>query len=227
MPEKDNDGKVYFGRYISGFDPYMQDGSSGDSYGSFFILDRYTDQIVCEYFGRPLKISIVHEQLRRALMFFNARCNYENAIKGAFDYFEKMNSLYLLCDTPENIYDKIADKAVLNRKKGTPANQAINSRARELILEWLYTPTSEESNIMNMHSIKSIGLLDELIGWNIKGNYDRVSSLGMLMILRENMHRIPTKRHEVTEARNDDIAAFLLSAYRGKNVYNQNNYNKV
>ena len=32
---------------------------------------------------------------------------------------------------------------------------------------------------------RSIGLINEAIAWNIEGNFDRISAMGMLMILRE------------------------------------------
>jgi len=41
--------------------------------------------------------------------------------------------------------------------------------------------------ILKLHTIRSIALLKEAIKWNIDGNFDRISSMGILMIYREEM----------------------------------------
>lgn len=70
-------GKPYSYRYIAGNDPYDDDSSTTVSLGSMFILDMWTDRIVFEYTGRPPFAADFYEICRRALLFYNARMNYE------------------------------------------------------------------------------------------------------------------------------------------------------
>jgi hypothetical protein len=141
-----------------------------------------------------------YENVRRLLIYYNAKCNYENDCKGMGTYMNNTFSSYLLCDTPKVVADKVIDKVVLNRGKGSPGTQGINKWARELILIWLVTKISADSELTNLHTIRSIPLLQELIYWHKDGNFDRVSGLGMLMLLKEDMmHFDPEESHKALE----------------------------
>ena len=196
MPELDRDGKPFNGRYIASQDPYDDDSAETMSLGSTFILDLWTDKVVAEYTGRPMFADDYYETSRRLCLFYSARMNYENNKKGLFGYFSKMNCLYLLTDTLEFLKDKDMVKGQLygNKAKGTNATTPINAYARTLIRNWLLKPVvtiqvvdgeEQEVTVPNLMFIKSKALLQELAQWNPDGNFDRVSSLGMLMLLRE------------------------------------------
>lgn len=196
MPELDRDGKPFNGRYIASQDPYDDDSAETMSLGSTFILDLWTDRIVAEYTGRPMFADDYYETSRRMCLFYNARMNYENNKKGLFAYFSKMNCLYLLTDVLEFLKDKDMVKGQLygNKAKGVNATAPVNAYARTLIRNWLLKPVvtvqvidgeEQEVTVPNLMFIKSKALLQELAQWNPDGNFDRVSSLGMLMLLRE------------------------------------------
>ena len=196
MPETDSAGKVFSNRYIAGCDPYDDDSSETMSLGSIFILDLWTDTIVAEYTGRPTYADEFYEKCRLLCLFYNARLNYENNKKGLFSYFSKMNCLYLLTDVLEYLRDKDMVKGTFfgNKSKGTNATLPINNYARSLIRNWLILPKPTiqtidgediETTTYNLNFIKNRALLQELSQWNIDGNFDRVSALGMLMLLRE------------------------------------------
>lgn len=196
MPELDRDGKPFNGRYIAAQDPYDDDSSETMSLGSTYVLDLWTDKIVAEYTGRPMFADDYYENSRRLCLFYNARMNYENNKKGLFAYFSKMNCLYLLTDVLEFLKDKDMVKGQLygNKSKGTNATLPINSYARTLIRNWLLKPVvtiqvidgeEQEVTVPNLMFLKTKALLQELSQWNPDGNFDRVSALGMLMLLRE------------------------------------------
>lgn len=196
MPDTDSTGKVFSNRYIAGCDPYDDDSSETMSLGSIFILDLWTDTIVAEYTGRPTYAEEFYEKCRLLCLFYNARLNYENNKKGLFSYFSKMNCLYLLTDVLEYLRDKDMVKGTFfgNKSKGTNATLPINNYARSLIRNWLILPKPTiqtidgedvETTTYNLNFIKNRALLQELSQWNIDGNFDRVSALGMLMLLRE------------------------------------------
>lgn len=206
MPLTDSEGKVYENRYIAGADPYDNDESTTTSLGSIIMLDLWTDRIVAEYTGRPAMADDYFEICRRMCLFYNARLNYENNKKGLFSHFSTMNSTYLLTDVLEILVDKQMMKpgGVGNTAKGTNASQAINGWARQLINKWLLTPQTtvitengeeKEVTLHNLNFIKGLALLIELSQWNPFKNFDRVSALGMLMLLREDKLRLMGGRY--------------------------------
>jgi len=199
-PVAGEDGEVPYGLYLSGNDAYDHDDSTTDSLGSTFIMNKVTGRIVAEYTGRPLTANMYYENVRRLLIYYHAKCNYENDCKGMGTYMNNSFASYLLCDTPKVVADRVVDKIVLNRGKGSPGTQGINKWARELILIWLVTKISNDSELTNLHTIRSIPLLQELIYWHKDGNFDRVSGLGMLMLLKEDMmHFDPEESHKALE----------------------------
>lgn len=226
LPEKDKNGKVFYDRYIASSDPFDDDSAETLSLGSTFILDLWTDTIVAEYTGRAQFADDYFEKTRLLCLFYNARLNYEQNKKGIYAYFSKMNCLYLLFDT----FDYLRDKDLIrvkggylgNKSKGVNATAPINNYARTLIRDWLIKPfvkietvdgEDKEVTIMNLQRIKNLALLIELSQWNPDGNYDRVSSLGMLMIAREDrmiscggdINRVIHRVEDTTNLANDDF----------------------
>lgn len=196
LPEKDKSGRVFDNRYILGCDPYDDDESNTMSLGSVWVLDLWTDRIVAEYTGRPMFADDFYEICRKLCLFYNGRMNYENNKKGLFAYFSKMNCLYLLTDVLDFLKDKdmIKGGSYGNKMKGTNATLAINAYARNLLRSWLLKPVTivqvidgeeKEVTVLNLYTLRSRALIKELIMYNPEGNFDRISAMGMLMLLRE------------------------------------------
>ena len=184
-PITNRDGVVAPGLYISGNDNYDHDQSTTDSLGSSFVMNRLTERIVAEYTGRPQVASMFYNTNRYLLQYYNAIQNFENNLQGLRNDARKYHAEYLLCDTPDIIKDKIDDKRVLGRGKGTPGTTPIKKYGRELILEWLMREAEPNTGILNLHRIRSVALLDELIYYNDKGNFDRIDALIYMLILHE------------------------------------------
>jgi len=218
------DGIVPGGIYIAGVDPYSDDKALfSNSLGSCFIMNRMTDRIVAEYTARPKTTYQYFENVRKLLLFYNASCNYESTRKGMFAYFERMSSLHLLCDMPQFLKDQQITRveAVGNNAKGTPGSENVNSFARDSIINYCATQAyDKEPGVTNVYTIRSIGLLKELISWNTKGNFDRVSSLGMLMVLRESLCKHRASYEEEDELEKDDFFT------RNDGTFFQSIYNK-
>lgn len=190
-----NTGKPYNDRYILGADPYDDDESNTMSLGSIFVLDLWTDRIVAEYTGRPPFADDYYEICRKLCLFYNGRLNYEYNKKGLFSHFSTRNSLYLLTD----VLDFLKEKQMMkdgygNKSKGTNASPAINAYARSRLRSWLLAPVpimqtidGEEKEVMvpRLFTVRNRALLKELINYNSEGNFDRISAMGMLMLLRE------------------------------------------
>jgi hypothetical protein len=184
-PVRNKDGTIPYGMYISGNDNYDHDQATTESLGSTWIMSRVTERLVAEYTGRPATASMFYNTNMYLLMYYNAIQNFENNLKGLHSYMKKMHAEHMLCDTPDIIKDKIDDKRVLSRGKGTPGTTPIIKYGLELILEYLMREAEPGTGILNLHKIKSVPLLDELIYYNYKGNFDRVLSLIYLLILHE------------------------------------------
>lgn len=216
MPRKNADGYIPHWRYIAGIDPIDSDeGVYTNSLGSIFIFDTWTDRVVAEYSGRPRLAADFYEECIKLLKFYNAIANYENNLKGLFQYFDTTRNLQYLCDTPQVLKDMDYVKGVAfgNRAKGTSANKMINSWGRKLQADWListaYNPFVEDEvvldelghivetpKLLNLHKVRSIGYLKELISWNPDDNFDRVSAMGMLMILRADRAKYEQHKYE-------------------------------
>ena len=197
MPFVGDDGRVPYGLYIAGTDPYDDDKTDPkekDSLGCTFVMNVLTGRIVAEYTGRPKFAKDYYEGVRKLLLFYNAICNYEQNKKGMFAYFDQMMCIHLLADTPKILrdMDMIKHTSEGNRAKGTIATMEVNKFARELIKNWTESPAygKEDLGLTNTHITRSLPLIKELLYWNIDDNFDRVSALGMVLILRMDMHKI-------------------------------------
>lgn len=229
LPEKDRSGRVFDNRYILGCDPYDDDESNTMSLGSVYVLDLWTDKVVAEYTGRPLFADDFYEICRKMCLFYNGRMNYENNKKGLFAYFSKMNCLYLLTDVLDFLKDKdmVKGSSYGNKAKGTNATAAINAYARNLLRSWLLRPVpviqtidgeDQEVMIPSLYTLRSRALIKELILYNSEGNFDRISSMGMLMLLRED--KMILYKGEVSKSKEEDASA----SYLGNDPFFKTNY---
>jgi hypothetical protein len=209
MPKKDVHGNIPYGRYIGGTDPVDDDDNSNTSLSlqSTFIFDTFTDRIVAEYTARTRMVEDYYEGVRRLLMFYNARSNYEAQKKGIYGHFKNKNSLHFLAETPKILRDNqmLNTSKVGNKNYGTTANPAVNRYGRDLILAWLNRQAQgKPEGVTNLQTIRGVALLKELISWSDTINADRVSAMGMVMIYREDvLISIETARNRKTNKNKD------------------------
>lgn len=229
MPEIDkNTNKPYNDRYILGADPYDDDESNTMSLGSIFVLDLWTDRIVAEYTGRPSFADDYYEICRKLCLFYNGRLNYEYNKKGLFSHFSTRNSLYLLTDVLDFLKEKQMMKdGIGNKSKGTNASPAINAYARSRLRSWLLSPVpviqtidgeSKEVMVPRLFTVRNRALLKELINYNPEGNFDRISAMGMLMLLRED--KMIKYQGNVGRDRQENVE----NSYDGEDPFFKRNY---
>ena len=197
MPKVDSSGKVPANRYIIGHDPVDNDQAESSSLSSTFVLDLFTDRIVAEYTGRHSFADDNFETVRLLCMFYNAKCLYESNKKGIFPYFQRMNCVYMLAETPQYLRDMqlVKYSAFGSNKYGVNAGPSINGYANDRIREWLkkeitvLSKDEEGKEIMvtmpQLYTIRGRALLEELIAFDPVRNFDRVRALGMVMLYRE------------------------------------------
>ena len=193
------DGSVPDGLYIIGHDPVASDSSTGESLSSTVVLktkkhwDKFGhDEIVAVYVGRPYegRQTVNENLLKLSMLYGNAKIYFENSVGNVKEYFEKMKRLDLLAKQPTTVFAKKASFI------GTPAiiygypmnNIKFKLDGIQYVRDWLLEERGSENgkSIRNIDRIWDKALLQELISFDLQGNYDRVMSLmGAIIGLNE------------------------------------------
>ena len=203
-----------FGLYIGGCDPYDHDSSFTNSLGSTFIFKRvrageaWNDVIVAEYTGRPDTAEEYYENVRKLLIFYNARLLFENERKGIYPYFTNKHCDYLLADQPDKIITEVFKDSKVQRRKGCHMTKAIREYGEGLILEWLMD--EYEPGHPNVERIYSEALIEELIENDGIKNVDRVIALCMVMMYREELYQIKVS---AAKEQNKQVELFELPLF--------------
>ena len=228
QPSDDNEGAVViwqhpnpnadYGWYVAGNDPYdFDEAPNSVSLGSVIVMERGSpfnggyDRMVAEYTGRPPLAATFYEQVRRLLVYFHgAACLYENEKQMIKDHFKKMQSLNLLAYTPGVMKANENSKTANTRMYGQHMSAPVKAECLIYLREWLITPIGD--NKMQLHTIKSIPLLKELIGYNDKGNFDRVIAL-MLAIIQATQMRTIVIEEATKEAEEEEEDFFTRKLF--------------
>lgn len=203
-----------YGLYIAGCDPYDHDESFTNSLGSTFIFKRvqageaWNDVIVAEYSGRPATAEEYYENVRKLLIFYNARLLFENERKGIYPYFTNKHCDYLLADQPDKIITEIFKDSKVQRRKGCHMTKQIRAYGEGLILEWLME--EYEEGHMNIERVYSEPLIEELIENDGVKNVDRLIALCMVMLYREELYQIKVSKAKET---NKQVELFDLPLF--------------
>lgn len=200
-----------FGLYIGGCDPYDHDESFTNSLGSTFIFKRiqageaWQDVIVAEYSGRPDRAEDYYENVRKLLLFYNARLLFENERKGIYPYFTNKHCDYLLADQPDKVITEIFKDSKVSRRKGCHMTKQIRAYGEGLILEWLME--EYEPGHLNIERVYSEPLIEELIENDGVKNVDRLIALCMVMLYREELFQIKV---QAAKDKNKQVELFEL-----------------
>lgn len=221
-PPYRKNGKVPDDLYTICVDTYRHDDTSGDSLGSFYVIEQpnnFTplggDIIVYEYTGRPEEQEEFNEQLFLAAELYNAQVGFENDEPGdVVGYAKRKGKTHLLAEQFELAFDEtIKTSEGMKRKFGMHMGSGkLNSRKKQgdlYLKTFLYTIRGyrEDANgnkvpIFNYNAIKSLGLLEEFCQYLIDGNRDRVSALRVgvyhkqELLYNEIVPRIPKVRKD-------------------------------
>lgn len=226
-PEKIND-EIPPHLYISGLDPYDQDKAfTSTSLGSFIVYKRFyradktRDIIVAEYTGRPEKADDFYENCRKLCIYYNAKCLYENQLKGFKVYMETKRSLHYLYEQPAIIKDIIKNSNVsrgygIHMNRGAGGATGIKDQCEIYLKQWLCEEREDINGkkILNLHTIKSVGLLKELIAYDRDINTDRVIAFFLVILQTKELHKI-----HIEESFNKNI----MDPFFSKKLFQKNN----
>lgn len=176
------------GLFLIGYDPVNQD--EGTSLASFFVYKTgipYTEThntIVAEYTGREDTTDDVNQILLMTAELYNADIMHENMSKDTITYFRTRRKMDRLLGQPDAVIQAATQKSVVRRKAGVHMTPALFSDGIKYINNWLLSVhhlDENEEEVLNAELIPSIGLLDEMISYRKKGNFDRLIAFIMIM----------------------------------------------
>ena len=176
------------GLYKIGYDPVRQDkGSSLCSYIVYKGVHRHTQYhniIVAEYIGRK-ESPDENDKIGLLLAdFYNTQVMYENEVPSVKNYYRRLKRLDALALQPDNVISKNIKHSKTSRVYGCHMTPQLKQAGERYILEWLNTVVDYDENnnpITTIDRIYSKRLLEELISYNNRGNFDLISALIMAM----------------------------------------------
>lgn len=180
------------GLFKIGFDPYRQQHSSAvvPSLGAIYVYKAshkfsYTrDTIVAQYIGRPYDPDDVNRIAEMLAELYNAEIMYENEVTHVLNYFTRKKKLHLLAKQPDEVIAKAIGKSKVARVYGIHMVEKLKDAGEKYIKQWLLEVRNYDENgdgILNLETINDPALLDELMQYNRKGNFDRVMAFMMVM----------------------------------------------
>lgn len=181
-------GEVPSDLYIIGHDPVRTDNPDGPSLASIYVLKtkkyKYKhghDEIVAQYVGRPFRgRNVTNELLLKLSKFYNAKVYFENTTGNVKEYFEKHHALNLLATQPKTVFTNKASFEQTGRTAiyGYPMESKKDKvDAMHYLADWLLEERGKDNNgrtVRNLDLVPDPALLDELIFFNMDGNFDRV-----------------------------------------------------
>lgn len=213
------------GLYKSGHDPYRQAQSLSTkhpSLGSLYIhkgFEKFSfsrDMIVAEYIGRPQSSDDYNRNMEMLLELYNCQLGYENEVTEVLSYFTKRKKLHLLAMQPDQVIKANITNSKVKRVYGIHMPEKLKDAGEKYIKKWLLTERDVDENgnkILNLHTIKSPGLLEELIFYSRKGNFDRVMGFMILMMFLE--EEPEDHQYDATEEINQsDVVTFMDKLYQ-------------
>jgi hypothetical protein len=223
LPETDDEGNVPEDMYLIGHDPYRTDSPTGPSLATIFVLKtkKYAttyghDEIVAVYRGRPYNgRNVVNETLLKLSLFYgNAKIFFENEVGNVKEYFEKQKKLHLLAKQPTTILSK---KAAHQSKTsqvvyGYPmSNRKFKMEGVHYLRDWLLEERGEVNGTVmrNLDKIPDQALLQELISFNLDGNFDSVMGfMGCIFGMEEHYNTFEEQLTDVRTAIDDSMEFF-------------------
>lgn len=186
-------GEIPKNLYKLCLDTYRDDETTGDSIGSAYIIEQANtftptrgDIIVASYNGRPS----TQEEFNRIIFdlceLYNAEIAFEADEPGDIvGYAKRKKKIFMLADAFELAYDVTLKSATtakwqFSMKMNAGKDNLRKKKGDTFIKQWLYTirrTNPDGTDVLNLHTIFDLALLEELCNYNMDRNCDRVSAL--------------------------------------------------
>lgn len=176
------------GLYKIGYDPIDQeDGTSLAAicvYKSVHRGSMYHSILVAEYVGRYEDPDDIDRTAEKLADLYNAQIMHENMVTGVKNYFRRIKRLNLLAAQPDAVISKNIKNSKVARVYGCHMNAQLKDAGERYVKSWLLEVLDYNENgdpVRVIDRIYSVRLLEELIAYNRRGNFDLVSALFMCM----------------------------------------------
>ena len=209
------------GLYKIGYDPIDQENGTSlvgiSVYKGFHIGTTYHSILVAEYVGRLEDPDDMDRIAEWFADYYNTTIMHENMVTGVKNYFRRIKRLSLLAIQPDAVISKNVKASKVARVYGCHMNPQLKDAGERYIKTWLLTILDYDENgspIRVIDRIYSIRLLEELIAYNRKGNFDLISSL-MMCMFQVQEEQIGKQYDEKDEKKNiKDLLAMMNDMYK-------------
>lgn len=176
------------GLYKIGFDPIAQD--DGTSLSSIVVIkgtygiSATNRSIVARWIGRTEESDDTNLIFELLCELYRSQGMFENMVLHVKTYFRLRSKLHLLAAQPDQVISKAIKDSGVERNYGCHMNKELKEYGETVIKNWLYEVkgyTEDGSQLTTIDYIDDIGMLEELIAYHPKGNFDRVMSLMMAL----------------------------------------------
>lgn len=199
--------------YIICHDPYAQGkATSSSSLGSAYVIkvpnnmSKPDDLIVASYVGRPQTQDEYNRILFMLAEYYNAKIGFENDRGEVIAYAKRFRKMHLLQEEFEMLDKRELRSKNVKRQFGMHMTDQRKSQGELYIRDWLISGrgADEEGDItLNLHKIYDLALLQELIKFNRKGNFDRVMSLMVGMYHTRELYNKELSYNDTDNSSND------------------------
>jgi len=214
-------GNAPKGLYKIGYDPVRQDKGTSLAalivYKSVHTATTTRNVIVAEFIGRtedPEDIDRIAEKLAE---YYNTNIMHENEVTSVKNYFRRNKKLSLLAKQPDAVISKNVKKSRVARVYGCHMTDQLKDAGERYIKQWLIEVIDYDENgtpITNINRIYSLRLLEELIAYNRKGNYDLISALIMCMFQVQEEQLGIEHEDEPKNKRTEELLEMMNTMYK-------------
>lgn len=205
-------------RNVAGLDHYKLDGPAEEgSLGSFYVIQRRNVEIntPCEiilasYAARPNTHRVFNTTGERLLKVFNSLCNMESVDTSFQQHLQqKKIADSLLCPSFSFAQNKSGKNTTLTTKYGLYPTAGNNKVRMDYLFEWAkeehVVGIADDGNQiikLSVEFIDDIELLQEMLDYNSKGNFDRIAAFSHALIYArelDNANVTPKSENTVRE----------------------------
>lgn len=210
LPVEDKEGNIPKGLYVIGVDPKRTDSQSG-SLATVFVLktNKYLSkygpsEIVAVYRGAPFYGRNATNEiiLKLSMLYGNAKVMFENNVGNVREYFERRGKLHLLHESPKALFNKKNSSISMMNSDPLKVEYGFTTTDRRTKLEGIgyindflmEEISSQEGNIVrNLDRIPDQALLQEMITFNLEGNFDSIMAfMGCILALEMDYKKLET-----------------------------------
>lgn len=209
------------GLYKIGYDPIDQESGTSLAgivvYKGVHVGTVHHSIVVAEYIGRFEDPDDIDRMAEMFAEYYNTTIMHENMVTGVKNYFRRIKKLHLLAVQPDAVISKNVKASKVARVYGCHMNEQLKDAGERYVKTWLLTVLDYDENgnpIRVIDKIYSRRLLEELIAYNRKGNFDLVSALFMCMFQVQEEALGKTHDEKKTNIKHKKLVSMIDKMYK-------------